>query len=156
MDEPDFRTSYAETARQWADQKVPYEHRGTSRRGCDCTGLLIGIAREMGYLNGYRLRNYSPQWNLHSGAGNQVVEEIAKFADRIDFKDASIGDIAVMRFGKCPAHCGIIVDDKGLMVHSLKTNNKVTYGILRNSCWVKRWMATYRINLVKAGKYKNV
>lgn len=152
INEFDFRICFAETARQWADDRVPYKHRGTDRNGCDCTGLLIGIARELGYLNSYKLRQYGTQWNLHAGAGNQAVEEIEKFADLIDNK-AAIGDIAVMRFGKCPAHCGIIVDCKGLMVHSLKTNDKVTYGMLRNSPWSKRWIATYRTNITKIENY---
>lgn len=156
MDEYNFRTCFAETARTWVDRQVPYEHRGTSCNGCDCTGLLIGVARELGHLGGYELRQYGPQWNLHAGAGNQAVEEIEKFADVIDSKDATIGDIAVMRFGKCPAHCGIIVDNNGMMVHSLKTNLKVTYGMLRNSVWSKRWISTYRTNLKKIGKYRDV
>jgi len=144
---------FAHLARQWADAGVPYQHRGTSRNGCDCTGLLIGIAGEMGYLANYKLRQYGPQWNLHAGAGNQVLEEIEKFADPIDIKEAGIGDIAVMKFGRCPAHCGIIVDGKGLMVHALKTNLRVRYGLLKNSQWSKRFCAAYRINIEKARVY---
>lgn len=140
----ELREKLASIAMKWIG--VPYEHRGTTRKGCDCTGILIGIAGEMGFLEGYELRQYPVQWNLHSGAGNQVIEEIERFAERIENAEAGPGDIAVMRFGRCPAHCGIIVDDNGLMVHSLKTNGRVTYGMLRNSMWSKRWCATYRIN----------
>ena len=143
---------FARLAGEWARAEVPYQHRGMSRQGCDCTGLLIGIARELGYLRDYQLRKYPPDWNLHAGAGNQVIEEICRFAEPIDKSQAGPGDIAVMLFGKCPAHVGLIVDDKGLIVHALKTNGCCTYGHLQNSTWSSRWIAAYRL---KEEKLKN-
>lgn len=35
-------------ARQWLG--VPFRHQGRSRKGCDCLGLLIGVAAEQGLL----------------------------------------------------------------------------------------------------------
>jgi cell wall-associated NlpC family hydrolase len=139
----------ADLAIEYASLKVPYQHRGTSRNGCDCTGMLIAIARELGYLKRYVLRKYPPDWNLHAGAGNQVIEELSKVADELSKSKASIGDIAVMAFGKCPAHCGIIVDDQLTMVHSLSTNKCCTYGLLKNSLWQSRWLTTFRLNQEK-------
>jgi len=135
----------AELALQYAKLKVPYEHRGTTRNGCDCTGLIIGICRELGYLNGFVLRQYSKQWNLHAGAGNYVIDELSKIAQRVPNKLATVGDIAVMWFGKCPAHCGIIVKPGPVMVHSLMSNGYCKKSLLKNSQWSSRWLATYRL-----------
>lgn len=136
-------------AKEYADAKVPYQHRGYSRNGCDCTGLLLAIMQELGYMKGYKLRDYPPDWNLHAGAGNQVIDELEKLADQIPKKMAGAGDVIVMTFGKCPAHCGILVDNNLTMVHSLSTNRCCTYSLLWNSSWYKRWVTTFRINELK-------
>lgn len=148
-----IQKQFADRAKLWAKLKVTYQHMGTSRNGCDCTGLLIGIAKEFGYLKNYELRKYPPDWNLHAGAGNQIIEELNKFTDKIKKNQVGIGDIAVMAFGKCPAHCGIIVADNMLMVHSLATNKKCMFSLLKNSMFSKRWVATYRINETKLKNY---
>lgn len=141
----DLKIAFAERARQWLG--VPYQHRGTTRQGCDCTGLLIGIAQELGYLEGYVLRQYPIDWNLHAGAGNQVLDELSRFGQIIPNAQAGLADIAVIYFGRCPAHCGLIVDaEKLLMVHCYRRAAKVGYGILRNSMWSRRWIHTVRLN----------
>ena len=148
-----LRADFARLAIEWAKAEVPYQHRGTNRQGCDCTGILIGIAREMGFLKNYKLRKYPSDWNLHAGAGNQVIEEISKFGHEINQSQSGIGDIAVMRFGKCPAHCGIIVNENLIMVHCLKTNKRVKFDILKNSMWSSRWLTTYRPDENKLNEY---
>jgi cell wall-associated NlpC family hydrolase len=142
--------SFAQVARQWAADKVPYRHRGTTRTGCDCTGLLIGVAQELGFLAGYVLRDYPPDWNLHSGAGLHVIEELERFGDPISKSEAGPGDVAVMYFGRCPAHCGIIVAPH-LMVHCWRDGLYCRYGMLRNSPWSRRWSASYRFDGEKLG-----
>lgn len=145
---------FVERALQWAAEKVRYRHRGTSRQGCDCTGLLIGIARECGYLTGYKLREYSRQWNMHAKtAGNQMIDELEKFCDSVPKSQIGPGKIAVMRFGKCPAHTGIIVDDNRLMVQIHAKSKYCRMTILRNSVWSARWVATFQLNESKMRKY---
>lgn len=148
-----LQQQFAELAIEWARLKVPYQHRGTTRNGCDCTGLLIGIARELGYLKNYELRNYPPDWNLHNGAGNQVIEELKKFGNKIPKSRAGIGDVVVMNFGKCPAHAGIIVNYSMMMVHALSTNRCCAFGKLRNSMWSSRWRYTFRLDENKLKAY---
>ncbi len=135
----------AALAIEYADQRVPYRHRGMTRRGCDCTGLPIAICRELGFLREFVLRQYSSDWNLHAGAGNQVVEELGKFGVEIPNRQAAVGDIAVMLFGKCPAHCGIIISPDLIFVHSLKTNKCCKKSVLKNSVWSSRWVKTFRL-----------
>jgi len=138
----------ARRAEEYAAERVPYRHRGTSRRGCDCTGLVIGILREMGYMRSYRLRDYPIDWNLHSGAGDWVIEGLGKLGRRVSRPSAQRGDIAVMQFGRCPAHCGILVD-RDLMVHSFLAAGRCQYGRLKDSPWSARWVAAFRLEKEK-------
>lgn len=141
---PALGVEIARLAIEYADAKVPFEHRGTSRNGCDCTGLLIGICRELGYLKDYELRDYPYDWNLHAGASNYVIDELTKYAVEVPRSEAAVGDIAVMRIGKCPAHCGIIVAPGPVIVHSLVTSKYCRKSVLRNSQWSERWIKTFR------------
>jgi len=127
----------------WKDLKVPYQHRGTTRNGCDCTGLIIGALREMGYLKNYKLRIYPHDWNLHAKADNYIVEEISKFADKVIWPD--IGDIVLFHFGKCIAHVGVIIED-GLFIHCNRTSKQCKVSKLGNSQWGKRVACFYRLN----------
>jgi cell wall-associated NlpC family hydrolase len=139
---------FAAAAESYAADRVVYQHRGTTRQGVDCTGLIIAIAREIGFLGRYELRPYPPDWNLHSGAGQQLLVELEKVADRIRKVDADRGDVAVIFWGKCPAHCGILVAGGRAprMVHSYYGARSVRHAMLVRSPWSKRWVHTYRLN----------
>jgi cell wall-associated NlpC family hydrolase len=144
-----LQQEFARLAIEWAEARIPYEHRGTTRHGCDCTGLLIGIARELGCLGRYELRKYPFDWNLHAKADNYLIEELSKFGCQIPNGEAGPGDIAVMAFGRCPAHCGVITSTDLIMAHSLKTNRRCTFGRLKNSMWSQRWQTTFRLERAK-------
>ena len=154
MDNNNLQSVYAKEAIKWVQAKVRYRHRGTTMQGCDCTGLLIGIARAIGYLGKYVLRMYPRDWNLHSGAGNYVVEELNRVGNEISNNETGNGDILIFRFGKCLAHVGIVVNwEKRLFVHSFFSAGYCKYGVLKNSMWSKRWVKTYRLNREKMAKY---
>lgn len=139
----ELRILFSSTLKKWLKEKVPYEHRGMTRNGCDCSGLVIGVLREMGYLTNYSLRSYPPDWNLHSGAGNYIVQELKKFANRTD--KPTIGDIVVFHFGRCVAHVGVIVEH-GLFIHCFKTSKTCIVSSLNNSPWAKRIAGFYSID----------
>ena len=143
-----LQTAFAEKAQAWAKENVKYRHRGTTKRGCDCTGLLIGIARELGFLRGYKVRMYPQDWNLHSGAsGSFIINELEKFGYEIPNNEIVEGDVVVFRFGKCIAHAGILVNRKSrVFVHSFLTAGKCQFAILKDSIWSKRWVKSYRLN----------
>lgn len=107
---------FIEIAREYAEAKVPFKHRGMSREGCDCTGFIISILKEMGYAQDYVLRVYAPDWNLHKQASEYVLEELAQYADLIDNNMAQEGDILCFRFGRYVSHVGIKVDN-GNFIH---------------------------------------
>lgn len=130
--------------RRWADAKVPYRHMGTSTSGCDCTGLLVGIARQFGFLQKFKLPYYPPDWNLHSNNPNFLTSYLPKYADEIPKLDVQPGDIILFRFGHRISHAGIFIGND-LFVHTYATRH-TWYGRLKDSMWSKRWVATYRLN----------
>ena len=146
------RLKFAMQATDWLG--VPYQHRGTTRGGCDCTGLLIGVARELGFLKNYQIRKYPVDWNLHSMADDYIAGELNRLTVEIPKNQADTGDIIIMHFGRCISHCGILVDrEKMLMVHSYRTSNKVTKGLLRNSKYARHWVRTFRIDAEKISTF---
>jgi cell wall-associated NlpC family hydrolase len=152
MQTENLQEQIKEKAIEWLG--VKYLHRSMTRLGCDCTGLLIGICQELGYVSKYILREYPPDWNLHSGAGNYIVEELEKVADEIPKSKTKEGDILVFRFAKCLAHTGILVNrNNGKFIHCFVTAKKCCYGILNGSGFGKRWEKTYRMNPKKMEKF---
>lgn len=139
----ELRTQLCNIVKTWKDIKVQYEHRGTTRNGCDCTGLVIGALREMGYLKNYKLRIYPPDWNLNAGADDYITEEVRKFADQIIKPD--IGDLVLFRIGRCVAHVGVVIEDV-LFVHCRRESKRCIVSSLRNSQWTKRISSFYRLN----------
>lgn len=139
----ELRIQLSKIVKEWKDLDVRYEHRGTSRRGCDCTGLIIGSLQEMGYMKNYKLRNYPKDWNVHAKADNHIVEEVIKVADEI--KTPDIGDLALFTFCKCVAHVGVVIEN-GLFIHCFVDSEKVTVSSLWNSRWTKRLFKFYRLN----------
>jgi cell wall-associated NlpC family hydrolase len=147
-----FGEKYAEQARQWLG--VTYQHRGCGRGGCDCTGLLLGVARELGYLLRYELRKYPEDWNLHGMADDYISQQMELLADQITAQPVQAGDILIFHFGRCLAHCGIMVDPAEMaMVHCYRTSRQVAYAIVRNSRWSRQWRQTWRFNEQKILQY---
>ena len=139
----ELRIQLCDIVTEWKNLKVQYEHRGTSRNGCDCTGLVIGALREMGYLRNYKLRKYPPDWNLHAKADDYITEEVKKFADEV--KEPNVGDLILFHIGKCVAHVGVIIEN-GLFIHCFKKSKKCVASSLWNSRWTKRISSFYRLN----------
>jgi cell wall-associated NlpC family hydrolase len=135
----------AEQARQWVG--VPYVHRGARRSGCDCTGLLIGCLRELGYARTYKLRNYPRDWNLHALADDYIRQELSRYASPAE-GGACVGDILLFRFGKCIAHAGIVVKP-GVFVHTHARANRTETGLLKTPKWKARLAAVWRLDAEK-------
>lgn len=107
---------FIDTAKEYANTRVPFKHRGMSREGCDCTGFIISILKEMGYAKDYVLRVYAPDWNLHKQAKEYILEELALYADSVDINMAKEGDILCFKFGRYVSHVGIKIEN-GNFVH---------------------------------------
>lgn len=142
----DLSEKFVSEAAKWV--RIPYLHRGMTRNGVDCTGLIIAILSELGYMTDYMLRQYPPDWNLHGGAGNYIEDEIVKIADEIPKHQTEPGDLILIRFGRCLSHCAIVMP-ADLILHAFLTAKMVKYDLLRGPKWGNRWMKTYRLSLMK-------
>ncbi len=134
---------------QWVG--VPYQHRGLTRAGCDCTGLLIGCVQELGYAPNYQLRYYPRDWNLHAMADDYIRQELAAVAAPTPI--AQPGDILLFRFGKCVAHSAILVRAKTFL-HAHTRAGKVEYGSLLTVQWAKRLAEVWRLDPEKLEAYR--
>lgn len=144
----DFNQQIAEIAKKYASLKVPYRHRGSSRKGCDCTGLLLAIMKELGFLKTYKLPLYGVDWNTHAGADDRVVKELEKFASKVT--RLQVGNIIVFEWKDCPSHVGIYVGQH-LFVHCLRNAGKVEKLSLLTKEWKNRTYAIYELSLNKLG-----
>jgi cell wall-associated NlpC family hydrolase len=134
----DLGAQLAAQAIEWDRLRVPYVHRGTRRTGCDCTGLLIGCLRELGYLRNYKLRWYPRDWNVHAmGKSDDFLrQELERVANPVK-RDPMPGDVVLFRFGHCNAHCGIAISQVAF-VHSHASAKRVTRGLFRTPKWFSR------------------
>lgn len=136
----------AKKAKELANLKIPYKHRGKTRRGCDCSGLLILIMNELGYLQNFKLPKYPIDWNLHSFAykHNYLTEYIAKYASQVEKDDRQPGDVLLFKYAKVICHSGIFVGN-GLFVHSYILR-PVSFATLNSSRWNNRLEEVWRID----------
>jgi NlpC/P60 family putative phage cell wall peptidase len=107
-------------ARTWLG--TPFHHAAALRGvGCDCVGIVIGIARALGCLPAdYRAPTYSPQWHLHR------YEELLRTAmEQLGCRPVPLaarqpGHILLFRYGRVASHSGILVArDPDFLVHAV-------------------------------------
>lgn len=139
----DQGVAIANEAKKWADARVPYRHRGVTMEGCDCSGLVIGVMKKLGFLLNYKLRYYPIDWNLHNASGEYLVQELRRYAIEVKKSEIRLGDVLVFKFGRCESHAAILVD-KNVFVHCYLSAKHCWYGVLKGSSWMKRWTKVFR------------
>jgi cell wall-associated NlpC family hydrolase len=144
-----LREQIVKLAKEWANAKVPYRHRGHTRMGCDCSGLLVGIMQELGYLKDFVMPTYPMDWNLHGFRykHNYIVDYISKYAHKIENKDMQPGDVILFKYAKVICHTGIYIGN-GLFVHSYILR-PVCYATIINSPYTERLEEVWRIDVEK-------
>lgn len=92
----------AALAEEWID--VPFHWQGTVRAGCDCKGLVAGIARELGRPEAGSVEALAGDYDnkvdlvrLRSG--------LARLFDRVTARQA--GDVLLLRMGGAAQHLAI-------------------------------------------------
>jgi len=132
-------------AKDWLG--VPYQHRSWTKNGCDCTGLILGVIKGVGFIQKYEVRRYPKDWNLHAMADDFLVQELSKFATLVPKSETLPGDILVFKFGHCESHMGIKMEHD-LFLHIMdKSITKLAK--LRNSPFNKRWGCSFRFDETK-------
>lgn len=95
------RDDVVRVARSFLD--VPFHHMGRSRAGMDCAGLLICVARELGFVpQDFDVPNYlpTPDGSMMGLCGLHMTH--------VDKMQA--GDCVVVAMDKEPQHLGILTD----------------------------------------------
>lgn len=141
------RASVAAEARRWL--ATPFSHQGrTLGIGCDCGGLVGGVAVALGIVPATWWRDvFDPQFGGYSrqpshGTLQRVCESFMAQTDEPD-----VGDVLLMRFADEPQHLGIVCDyaHGGLsLVHALARAGKVVEHRLA-PVWRARVVRAYRM-----------
>lgn len=139
-----------EAAKGWLG--IRYIHRGDTKKGCDCSGFVVGVIKQLGYLQDFVMPVYPSDWNLHSPEHNYLKEYLNDYCIEVAGKEAVPGDFVVFKFGKHISHLGILVDEK-IFIHCY-LHAGVKYGTLNEGQWGKRVAGYWKVDESKLGQRK--
>lgn len=136
---PVERDRLIEEARTWID--TPYVHQGRLRGiGCDCIGLLIGVATPLG-LTAFEAKAYGRLPN-----GNRMRRLADENLTRIPRADIQPGDVLLMAWRRAPQHLALVTQLQGRlgMLHADGRVGRVVEHTLSDD-WRERIVGTYAI-----------
>ena len=137
------REEFINEARTWIG--TPFHHQGrTKGRGCDCLGLVLGSANNIG-INPYN-DSIAYSHRVHSLT---LVENLKKYMNQIKFIDSKPGDILLFFDETVPVHLGILTD-KGFIHAPAKGTRKVVEHSL-NEEWKKKIALVFRFEGIDNG-----
>jgi cell wall-associated NlpC family hydrolase len=127
-DEGAARARVVEIARSWLG--TPFHHvAGKKGIGVDCAFLLARVYEEAGVIPPVQIERYSPQWFLHRDEERFIGYVLRCGGREIPEKDATTGDCALYKLGRCYAHGAIIVEWPREIIHAYLAVGFVTrYG----------------------------
>ena len=124
-------------------QWTPYHHGAYLKEvGCDCIGLLIGVAREVGILpESWRPCVYSPQWHVHRN--EELLRETLHTlgAPCLPLAERLPGHILLFKFGKVCSHAAILLPEHRI-IHAVRSVRRVVVTTLTGD-WLLRLQAVY-------------
>lgn len=118
------RAEVVNEARRWIGTR--YRHQASlCGVGCDCVGLLVGVARTLG-LAPDDVREFDLSYR---GYGRQpdpdmLLEAAGRFLVPVEEDQQQPGDIALFRFKLDPQHFGILSADD-YVIHAFALSRKV-------------------------------
>jgi NlpC/P60 family putative phage cell wall peptidase len=129
------------TARTWLG--TPFHHQARVRgKGCDCLGLIIGVARELDLRdeNGVPIASYDDPTYARTPNGTVLVNLLSQIFDSIKVTDADLSDIGLFSIEDNLQHLGIISDYEGGLgiIHSLARRGVVEKGYAMQKLLNKR------------------
>lgn len=150
-DKPHLRHDIVAEARSWLG--TPYQHQGRVKgTACDCIGLIIGTAINLGLWSGnYGAYSSRPRGNAVRHVMDSECETVMDTdVQSIALEDIALGDIGLFWyrdrreaqhfcvFGEHPLVAGNLT-----MIHSYTTAKKVTENTV-DDFWAKRILKVYR------------
>lgn len=124
-------------ARAWVG--VPWVHQGRSRRGVDCAGLVVMVARELG-LSTFDVAGYGRRPQPDTLLDALLDAGCAQ-------RDMQPGMLLLMRFRREPQHFALLADHPhgGLsIVHGLSTSGAVVEHRL-DDAWARRIVSAWAL-----------
>jgi len=120
---------------------IPYQHRGRTRQGIDCYGLVMLFYREMmkTELPDYR-EYYSNQWDRHECG--TTIEGALHDGRWVPCRVDDLGAVHTFRVMGAVCHVGIVLKD-GQFLHAFEGTNSCIER-LDDMSWSKRRVTTYR------------
>lgn len=96
-------------ARSYIEPTTPWQH-NQSRKGvgCDCIGLLVGVAHKFGLADDWEQRGREFHAYSIDPDPKRLLKAVATFFDQITLSQARLGDILLFRLEQHPKHFGII------------------------------------------------
>lgn len=148
MEQQDFRAEICRRAMEWVKANIKYRHRGYTRRGCDCIGLLLGILQEMGYMRNYVLPYYERGWERGEDP-DILTRDFSPYYIEIIREELLPSDILLFAFASRIIHSGIYLGDN-LFVHCYQ-GSTVKVDTLKLSPWTSRLVKIVRLDQEKLG-----
>lgn len=95
-------------ARQWLG--VPFRHQGRGRNGCDCLGLLMGIAGELSLLarDGRLFAHWDETNYGHLPDAKKLYQSLAQALQETAKAKMSAGDVVLMDVEGRVQHLGVL------------------------------------------------
>lgn len=110
----DFRTQVVAVTRSWVGTPFCWQQ-STKGVGCDCKGLIVGVAKELGRPEGDSFEAGIKGEYHHSIPHRTLREGLARLFDKS--AEPRPGDILLLRTGGKPQHLAIYVGNNR-MVHT--------------------------------------
>ena len=134
-------------AREW--RGTPYRHQGRLKGvGCDCIGLILGVAKEAGFEGFSEPESYTPDW-AETGKNERLILGLSAHLKPVEICDLSAGDIVVfrMRPNAVAKHAAILasggVDDRHAKIIHAYWGHAVVESWL-HPFWRKHLVAGFR------------
>lgn len=92
----------ADAAEEWLG--VPFKWQGRVRAGCDCKGLVAGVAGELGRPEAESIEALAGGYQAKVPVG-ELRDGLARLLDRVS--DRQPGDVLLLKVGGKPQHLAI-------------------------------------------------
>lgn len=100
--------SVSAVAETWID--VPFDWQGRVRAGCDCKGLVAGVAKELGRPEAESLEALAGDYGGKVNPA-RLRAGLARLFDRVS--DRQAGDVLLLRLGGAAQHLAIAAPTEG-------------------------------------------
>ncbi len=122
-----------EVARTWIG--VPWREVGTRRDGVNCLGLLVGVARELGGLDGLVARAEPYANFVCSPERGGMLRRMKEYLEVVPRRDALPGDLLLFRIDGEPQHVTLLTMP-GTVLHSSQQAKRVREEQLVPPGWI--------------------